>query len=224
VKDPDVTDALAQSLERRVRHLDPRADTDELFARIEQRAARQRRLLLGGLAIALVLGAAGGFLVGRSDEPATPNAVVALSDGVPRHADNSSPIEPKNVATATAAVDQAFHEAYDGTTPQSVSRSAIQWGDRIDPLRKETVAAIETQGYTADQLVGTTIRLLETTFVDRTHAVVHFTLNIPGHGDVIVDRAGYAVFNNGRWQVSLRTACDLLSLGGLRQQCPPLTH
>jgi hypothetical protein len=49
---------------------------------------------------------------------------------------------------------------------------------------------------------------------------VTFTLTIPDHGAVITDRVGYAVFEDGRWKVALRTACDLVSLSGPSEQCP----
>ena len=79
----------------------------------------------------------------------------------------------------------------------------------------------ERFGYTAEQLAGTTISLRDIAFIDETHAVVHFTLAIPGHGTILVDRVGYAVHTDGRWKVALRTACDLLSLDGLGRTCPP---
>ena len=78
------------------------------------------------------------------------------------------------------------------------------------------------RGYTDEELSGKTIAVLNTHFVDPTHAVVHFTLSIPGRGAVLVDQAGYAVREDGRWKVALRTACDILSLSGLSQQCPPV--
>ena len=48
-----------------------------------------------------------------------------------------------------------------------------------------------------------------------------FSLTIPGHGEILRDRVGYAVLVDGRWKVALRTECDLLSLNGLGAQCPP---
>jgi hypothetical protein len=63
--------------------------------------------------------------------------------------------------------------------------------------------------------------VLGTSFIDETHAIVRFTLTVPGHGAILTDRVGYAVIDGGRWKVALRTVCDLLSLGGLSGQCPP---
>jgi hypothetical protein len=60
-----------------------------------------------------------------------------------------------------------------------------------------------------------------TSFIDETHAIVQFTLTVPGHGPILTDRVGYAVLDGGRWKVALRTVCDLLSLGGLGTQGPP---
>jgi hypothetical protein len=76
-------------------------------------------------------------------------------------------------------------------------------------------------GYTSEQLAGTSVTVLGVVFIDEAHAAVRFTITVPEHGDVLVDRVGYAFFDSGRWKVALRTACDLLSLNGLRQQCPP---
>ena len=50
---------------------------------------------------------------------------------------------------------------------------------------------------------------------------MQFSLTIPGHGEILRDRVGYAVLVDGRWKVALRTECDLLSLNGLGAQCPP---
>jgi len=161
-----------------------------------------------------------GYVAGHSNAP-TETAVVALNDGVPDDTSGDAVIEPVNVDAAVAAITQAFHDAYDGGTPDAVRRAAIQGGSKLELLRREALASIELRGYTATELAETTIEILGTTFVDRTHAVVHFTFNIPGHGAVLVDQVGYAVFDNSRWQVSLRTACDLLSLSGLGRQCPP---
>ena len=58
-------------------------------------------------------------------------------------------------------------------------------------------------------------------FIDDTHAVVRFDLSIPDHGNVLADRAGYAVFVDGSWKVALRTVCDIVSLDGTTQTCPP---
>ena len=97
----------------------------------------------------------------------------------------------------------------------------MQDGAALRQLRHSVNAYAETRGYTSAQLAGTTITILNTSFIDETHAAVHFTLNVPERGNVIVDRVGYAVVDSQHWKVALRTACDLLSLDGLIGPCPP---
>ena len=88
-------------------------------------------------------------------------------------------------------------------------------------LRRDSLAFAESHGLTTAQIAGATITVLDVNFIDETHAAVNFTLTIPGRGDVIVDKVGYAVVDSGRWKVALRTSCDLLSLDGLIGPCPP---
>jgi hypothetical protein len=195
---------------------------EQLLLQLERRATRQRHLLLGSLVAVLALGGIAGYLAGHSNAP-TEHAVVALNEGVPADPPVNSAIEPENVDGAIAAITQAFHDAYDGGSPDAVRRAAVQHGRAIEVLRRDTLASAEARGYTAEQLAGTTIAVLDTSFVDETHAVVHFTLAIPGHGPVLVDQVGYAVVDETRWKVSLRTECDLLSLSGLGRTCPPAT-
>jgi len=126
-----------------------------------------------------------------------------------------------NADTAIVAINQSFHDGFDGAAPDAVRQAAVQSGSRLEALRREALATAEGRGITSAELTGITIEVLDTSFVDRTHAVVHFTLTIPGRGPVLVDQVGYAVVDDGRWKVSLRTACDLLSLSGLGRPCPP---
>lgn len=220
MREPDLERALAGSLHRRVRRIGPRPNLEALLARLEDRATRQRRLLLIGLVAVLVLGGIAGYVVGTGNAR-TETAIVALNDGVPDAPSGDARIEPDDVDAAVAAITQAFRDAYDGATPDTIRRAAVQGAPELEGLRRDALASATLRGFTAEQLAGTTIEILGTTFVDRTHAVVHFTLTIPGLGPVLVDQVGYAVIDGGRWKVSLRTACDLLSLSGLGQPCPP---
>lgn len=220
MNDSELASGLARSLERRVERVSPRPNMEELLSKLERRASRQRRLLLGGLAAALALAGVVGFVAVRSDTP-TESGVVVINEGVPGAEPAGPAIEPENVDAAVAAITQAFHDAFDGGTPDGVRRAAVQGGPLLETLRQETLASAEDRGFTREELAGISIEVLGTTFVDRTHAVVHFTLSIPDHGPVLVDQVAYGVFDSGRWQVSLRTACDLLSLSGLGRDCPP---
>jgi hypothetical protein len=221
VNDAELADALSSSLERRADRVQARPDAAHLLARFERRVAVQRRLLLGALVVVLAVGAGAGYLAGSSGTRTDRAAIVALDDGAPGAQPTGSPIEPEDVDAAVAAIDQAFHAVFDGGVPDDVRRSATQGGAVLDGLRRETLAIAESRGYTADDLAGISIDVYGTTFVDRTHGVVHFTLSVPGHGVVLKDQIGYAIFEAGRWRVSLRTSCDLLSLSGLGRECPP---
>ena len=97
----------------------------------------------------------------------------------------------------------------------------MQDGAALRQLRRSVDAFAKEHGYTSAQLAGTTITILDTNFIDETHAAVRFTIAVPERGNVIVDRVGYAVVDSHHWKVALRTACDLLSLDGLIGPCPP---
>ena len=222
MNDDELGERLRVGVERRVARTTPWPDAEQLLARVERRSARHRRLLQAGLAVMLVVGVGTGYAIGESSTSAPHPRVVAISDGAPGAQPAEGPtIAPANVEAATAAVVRAFHDAFDGTSSAPVRIAATQAGVQLEALRREAITFGELHGFTAEQLAGISITTGDTSFVDQGHAVVHFTLTIPGHGDVLVDVVGYAVLDGGRWQVSLRTACDLLSLGGLGRQCPP---
>ncbi len=222
MNDPDLERGLARSLERRAQRVSPRPNMEHLLSKLERRGSRQRRVLLGGVAAAFAIAGVIGYVAGQSDT-STESGVVVVNQGVPGAQPTGPAIEPENVDVATAEITQAFHDAFDGGTPDEVRRAAVQGSSMTEELRRETLASAQERGFTPAELNGISIEVLGTTFVDRTHAVVHFTLSIPDHGPVLVDQVAYAVFDSGRWQVSLRTACDLLSLSGLGQECPPRT-
>jgi hypothetical protein len=219
MSDRDVEDALARSIERRVRRVDARVDTDELFTRLERRHRRQTRWV-AAIVVALVAVAAGvGFLVGdRGSESAS--TVVAAADGVPDDVHQSTAM-PRDVDAAVSEIIQAFHDAYDGGTSSKQRIAAMQEGAAVETLRLQVRQFALARGYTEAQLAGTTIAVSDVLFLDRTHALVTFTLSIPGHGAVITERVGYALFEDNRWKVALRTTCDLISLTGPSPQCPP---
>jgi hypothetical protein len=216
----ETADALAASLRRRAQRIDPRPNLEVLLARLDQRVTRHRRVLGAGLVAVLAVGGLVGYALGSSSAPET-TAVVALNDGVPDAASNAPAIEPENVGAAVIAINQAFHDAFDGATPAATRLAATQNGAQLEALRREAVASAQRFGFSPVELTGITIEVSEPTFVDRTHAAVRFTLTVPGRGPVLVDQVGYAVVDAGRWKVSLRTACDLLSLSGLGRPCPP---
>lgn len=221
--DDDLTRSLADSMRRRVQGLERRPDAETLITRLEHRARRRRQALLATAAAVVVAATIGAFLLGRSTGgQSAPAAIVALDDGTPQAA--ASPTGgyvPANVEAAKREISDAFHAAYTGGLPDETQLHAIQDGAALAAPMAQSRAVAERFGYTPEQLAGTTVRVLDTSFIDDTHAIVHFTLTVPDHGAILVDRIGYAVSTNGRWQVALRTACDLLSLGGIGSPCPP---
>lgn len=220
MSDADTGNALARSLQRRTQRVDPRPSLETLLGRLDRRMTKQRRLLAAALVVFLAVGAVVGYAVGESSAPRT-TAVVALNDGVPDPSAGIPAIEPENAPAAIAEIDQAFHDAFDGGTPVALRWAAVQSGSKLEGLRRAARATAESLGFTAAELDSILIETRDTSFVDRTHAVVRFTMSIPDRGPVLVDQVGYAVVDNGRWRVSLRTACDLLSLSGLGRPCPP---
>lgn len=222
MNDDELGRALAQSAERRVRRVKPRPDVADLLARLERRTARQRLGLVVAIVAVLVVGAIGGYAIGRSGHDAsTPASVVALDDGAPGPHQNPTGYEPADVDAARADIAGSFRDAFAGGVPEPLRSAAIQDGARMQALVQLSKTRAAQFGFTAEQLAGTSISVLDTSFIDETHAVVRFTLTIPGHGAVLTDRVGYAVLDQGRWKVALRTQCDLLSLDGLGAECPP---
>jgi hypothetical protein len=217
----DFPESIRRTLEARVRHLEPHPDADLLFARVQARTRRKQRLLAGVTACVLVAGVLGGYLLGRSStSPSSPGVLAPLDDGVPSSPSPISPYAPADVGAANAAIDAAFHAALDGNTTPAAQIVAIQNGSRVQPLMHESALLAQSFGYAPEQLAAAAVAVSDVSFIDSTHAVVHFTLTIPGHGAVLVDRAGYAVFEAGAWRVAMRTACDLVSLNGLVRTCP----
>ena len=169
-------------------------------------------LLVGGLA---------GYAIGRDDATSDPAPIAVASDGINDRPERSVPLAPADIEAARTDVEHAFQVAYSGGVPRDERLAAIQEGPSLDPLHEQAVAVAGAGGITAEQLAGTTIQVFGVTFIDADHAAARFTLTIPGRGDVLRDRIGYAVRVDGRWKVALRTACDLLSLSGSILPCPP---
>jgi hypothetical protein len=219
VNDDDLARALTRGVDARTRKLAARADVDDLFARVRTRSARQHRVLLASFVAVLALGGVAGYLIGRSDDTST--TVVAANGSLPNPGAGSSDLAPADEEAARAAVKAAFHDAYTGNVPGELRAAAIQRGSELEALNRAAIKSAQRFGYTPEQLAGTTVDVTSVLFIDETHAAARFSISVPGHGTMLADRIGYAVLDGGRWKVSLRTACDILSLGGLLQECPP---
>jgi hypothetical protein len=221
MNDDDLGQRLGRNIDRRVRSVTPRADIEELLVRTQRRLAHQRRLLFGAVVVVLAIGGVGGYLLGHAPDGDPARTEVAVDDGAPGFANTSPAFEPANIEATRADIARAFHSAFDGGVPAREKVDAVQNGASIQGLSRESRRNAGRFGYTEEQLAGSSISVLDTAFIDATHAVVHFSLAVPGHGEILVDRVGYAVLVDGRWKVALRTVCDLLSLDGLGRQCPP---
>jgi hypothetical protein len=221
MNDDELGRYVGRSIERRVGSVTPRVDLEELLVRTQRRLSRQRRVLVAAVVAVLVIGGLAGYVVGHAGDDHRAAVNAALDDGAPRAASPAPGFEPANVAAANAAIERAFHSAFDGSVDARQRSDAIQNAPSIASLTQAAQQNAIRFGYTAEQLAGTTISVLATRFIDSTHAIVQFSITIPGHGEILRDRVGYAVLVDGRWKVAVRTECDLLSLDGLGAQCPP---
>ena len=171
----------------------------------------------------LVVGVAAGFAIGRAGETSpTQTAVVAARRR--NAARTGGDVRRSNRPTSSRPASRSRRRSTARTPaacPAQEKDAATQGGEHLRALVDEAKSRAQQFGYTAEQLAGTTISVRDTAFIDESHAVVHFTMSIPGHGPILADRVGYAVHTGGRWKVALRTVCDLLSLDGLGRTCPP---
>ena len=221
VNDEDLTRGISRAVADRMARLKPKPDVQKVLQRLERNAtlydARDgrtcgvhgRRRRTPGLR-----GRAAQRADDRRERP-------SLSDGVPAAAPGA-PIDPEDSALATAAyIAPAVRRRLRRGSPHEQRNAAVQDGKRFESLRAEAIDLAVQRGFLAEQLARETIEVHDVSLVDRTRAIVRFTISIPPRGPLLVDQIGYAVQEGGRWKVSLRTACDLLSLGGLGKPCPP---
>jgi hypothetical protein len=223
MNDDELARELEANINRRVANVAGPPRPEQLLARLEWRNRRQRRWLVGTVVVALIGVAAGAFALGESrSSRSSPRAVAPLDDGTPPIVRSDvARVNPANPKLARAEVARAFHDAFTGTTPVAARDAAVQDGASLHGIQEQMARDAVANGYTGQQLAGTTITVRGVEFIDAAHAVAHFTLSVPDRGDVIVDRVGFAVLDAHRWRVALRTMCDLLSLEGSIGKCPP---
>jgi len=218
----ETSDLLARSLQQRTGRINAEARPDDLFSRAEERNDRRRRIMVVAVIGTLTLGLSGGYVLGHETSDTTTQVSVApLDDGRPSAGTPDAALLPADVPAAISQIGAAFHAAFDATTTSAARAAATQHGDDLAELWADTTRNAQRLGFTPEQLAGTTIFVKDTKFIDDTHAVVRFDLSIPDHGNVLADRAGYAVFVDGSWKVALRTVCDIVSLDGTTRTCPP---
>jgi hypothetical protein len=195
-----------------------RADTnlDDLLARSEELRQRQRRRFTAATTIVVLVVAVAAFAVGTavSDGDGDTTAVV-----IPRSAGVADIYAPGDLAKAGVEIASAYRVVF-GLADDRAKAAAIQLGSDLIPLLHRSKEIGARFGYTEDQLAGNVVTVSDPSFIDATHAVVRFSITIPGHGTVVKDRIGYAVQTDGRWQVAARTVCDLVWPAGTWAACP----
>jgi hypothetical protein len=214
--DDELGARLGRSIDTRVRRLRARNDLDDLLARSEARHRRQRRQFAVGTAIAVLVVAIGAFVVGAatSDEGVDTTAVV-----IPRSPDVADIYAPGDLARAGVEIARAYRTVF-GPASDPAKAESIQLGSDIIPLLHRSKKIATRFGYTEDQLAGNVVTVSDPSFIDATHAVVKFSITIPGHGTAVKDFIGYAVQTDGKWQVAARTVCDLVWPSGTWAACP----
>jgi len=214
--DDELGARLGRSIDTRVRRLRPKDDLDDLLARSEARRRVQRRRFVLGTTVALLVVAIGAFALGSawSDDAGDTTAVV-----IPRSPDVADIYAPGDLARAGVEIASAYRVVF-GPASDRAKAASIQLGSDLIPLLHRSKEIATRFGYTEDQLAGNVVTVSDPSFIDATHAVVHFSITIPGHGTAVKDRVGYAVQTDGKWQVAARTVCDLVWPAGTWAACP----
>jgi hypothetical protein len=217
--DDELGAQVARSIDARVRRLRPRDEVDDLLARSEALRRRQRRrFTVAATLVAIVVGV-GAFALGSatSDDGADTTAVV-----IPRSPAVADIYAPEDLQRAGAQIADAYRAVL---TPSSDAEkvASMQLGSELLPLLHRSSDIAQRFGYTPDQLAANVVTVGDPAFIDATHAIVHFSITIPGHGTIVKDRVGYAVQTDGRWQVAARTVCDLVWPGTTSPACPAKT-
>jgi hypothetical protein len=215
--DDELGARLGRSIDTRVRRLRPRDDLDDLLERSEQRRRTQRRRFAIGSTLLVVVVAVGAFALGTmsaDDGGGDTTAVV-----IPRSPNAADIYAPGDLAQAGVEIASAYRVVF-GPASDGTKAESIQLGSDLIPLLHRSKEIGARFGYTEDQLAGNVVTVSDPSFIDATHAVVRFSITIPGHGTAVKDRIGYAVRTDGRWQVAARTVCDLVWSAGTWAACP----
>src|SRR3954464_15405346 len=214
--DDELGAQLGRSIDARVRRLRPENDLDDLLARSEARRRRQKRQFAAGGTIAVLVVAIGAFVMGAStsDDGDTTTAVV-----IPKSSNVADIYAPAELARAGVEIATAYRNVFAPASDAS-KVSSIQLGEDLVPLLHRSTDIARRFGYTDDQLAGNVVTVSEPSFIDATHAIVKFSITIPGHGTVVRDRGGYGVQPDGRGQVAARTVCDIVWPGPPSPACP----
>ncbi len=199
-----------------MRRIRPEDDLDDLLRRSETLRRRQRRRFALGATIALIVVGFGAFAIGSatSDEDGATTAVV-----IPRSQTGGDVYAPAELAQVSTEIAAAYRDVF-GPATDEAKVAAMQLGPELVPLLHRSTEIARRFGYTADQLEGNAVTVGSLSFIDATHAIVQFSITVPGHGTVVKSRVGYTVQTDGRWQVAARTVCDLVWPGTTSPACP----
>jgi hypothetical protein len=216
MNDDELGARLGRSIDARVQRVQPRTDIDDLLTRSDELRRRERRRFLAVTTGVVIVVGALGFMLGSvvSDDGDTSTAVV-----VPRASSEADVYEPADLAQAGREISGAFRAVF-GPASEQVKLDSMQLGRELQPLLRRSAKIAQSFGYTEDQLARNVVAVSDPSFIDATHAIVHYSITIPDHGTIVRDRIGYAVKTGGRWQVSARTVCDIVWPGTTSPACP----
>jgi hypothetical protein len=214
--DDELGARLGRSIDARVGRVRTDHDFDDLLARSNELRRRQRRRFAVGTTIAVLLVALVAFTVGSatSDTEGDTTAVV-----IPRSPEVADVYAPAELARAGMEIAAAYRDVF-GPASDAAKIGAMQLGPDLLPLLHRSSKIAQRFGYTQEQLAGNVVTVGDPSFIDATHAIVRFSIAIPGHDSGVKDRLGYAVRTDGRWQVAARTVCDIVWPGTTSPACP----
>jgi hypothetical protein len=214
--DDELGARLGRSVETRVRRVRADPHDDDLLARSEELRRRQRRRFASGTTIVVLVVAVVAFAVGTavSDGNGDTTAVV-----IPRSPAVADVYEPGDLASANVEISNAYRDVF-GPASDREKIASMQLGAQLLPLLHRSTKIAQRFGYTEEQLANNVVTVSDASFIDATHAIVTFSIDIPGHGPSVKDRVGYAVQTNGRWQVAARSVCDIVWPGTTSAACP----
>jgi hypothetical protein len=118
--------------------------------------------------------------------------------------------QPRDVATATAAVTQAYETMFNGSLPAADHLANI---DDPDGAYAAAARRLGASGQYAAQRHDSRAHVVAVVFTDATHAAVEFEITI-GVGGTLGHQLGGAIDVDGRWKVAQGTGCVLLANGG----------
>jgi hypothetical protein len=148
-------------------------------------------------------GSTSGSHDGRSLRVGAVLAAIVLASGALTGCGGSSKRSSSN--SPAEQVKQAWTTFFNGSTPAATKVALLQNGQRFAPIiQAEANSPLARQ---------TKVVVKRVTLLGRTRASVLYTIELGGQ-PALPNQTGTAVLAGGRWQVSDRSFCSLLSLQG----------